>query len=162
MEIIWDDLQVDFDERIADKLISDWKWLVGHDKVPLMIASIGDIFLKDDNAKVYWLNVGEGSIKVVADSIDGFERKLQDQEQVSEWFMPELIAALRASGLELKSGEIYSYKKLPILGGDYTVGNFEITAMEVHFSFTGQIYEQVKDLPEGTKINEIKFESTQD
>lgn len=157
MKITWDDLQVKFDEDTADKLIEDWRWLVGQNKTPIMVSSIGDLFLRDNTDKIYWLNVGEGSITVVADDIDGFKEKLQDHEQVNEWFMVELVDALKAAGLKLEPGSIYSYKKLPILGGNYTVDNFETTLIEVHFSFAGQIHEQVKDLPDGTKINTIKF-----
>lgn len=157
MKIAWDDLQVSFDEHASDRLIEDWRWLVGQDKTPIMVSSIGDIFLMDKTGKIYWLNVGEGSITAVADDVQGFKEKLQNREQVNEWFMIELVAALKVAGLELRQGEVYSYKKLPVLGGDYSVDNFEKTLVEVHFSFSGQIHEQVKNLPEGTKINAIKF-----
>jgi len=49
-------------------------------------------------------------------------------------------------------GQLYSYKILPIIGGDYSVDNFEPMDIEVHFSFTGQIHKQIKDLPSGTKV----------
>ncbi|MFD0999952.1 T6SS immunity protein Tdi1 domain-containing protein [Ohtaekwangia kribbensis] len=157
MKITWDDLRIDFDENTSDKLIADWKWLIGENKTPVLVTSIGDIFLKDDKDKIYWLNVGEGTVAVAADNVGEFKEKLQDHEQVNHWFLVDLVAALKKAGLELDKGEIYSYIKLPVLGGDYTVDNFEVTSMEVHFSFAGQIHRQVKDLPDGTKINAIKF-----
>jgi hypothetical protein len=35
--------------------------------------------------------------------------------------------------------------------------NFEPTDLAVHFGMLGQIHAQIKDLPEGTPIGEIKF-----
>ena len=73
MKITWDDLRIDFDSDTSDKLVEDWKWLVGEDKTPVMITSIGDIFLKDDTGKIYWLNVGEGTVTIVADDVEEFK-----------------------------------------------------------------------------------------
>jgi hypothetical protein len=46
---------------------------------------------------------------------------------------------------------------MAVLGGTYDIDNFLPTDMSVHFTFTGQICEQIKELPHGTKIN-ITFE----
>ena len=85
------------------------------------------------------------------------KKKLQDKDVVSDWFLVDLIAALKAEGKKLDMGQVYSYKKLIVLGGDYSLDNFVPTDIEVHFSFAGQIHQQVKDLPPGTKINSVKF-----
>ena len=58
-------------------------------------------------------------------------------------------------GMNLKENQVYSYKRMPILNGDYSLENFEMTDISVHFSMTGQICRQVKDLPEGTRINKV-------
>ncbi|MGC3946420.1 MAG: DUF1851 domain-containing protein [Chryseolinea sp.] len=92
---------------------------------------------------------------VAADQAE-FERKLTNIEQVDEWFMIDLSSQLLA-GKILKEGEVYSYRRLPAIGGDYSVENFEPTNAEVHFSFAGQIHNQIKDLPAGTKINNVIF-----
>jgi hypothetical protein len=36
---------------------------------------------------------------------------------------------------------------------DIPVENIEPTDVSVHFAFTGQICEQIKNLPDGTKVN---------
>ena len=157
MKIMWNDLAVKFDEDSSERLVQDWTWLIGQDKTPIMVSSIGDLFLKDANSKVHWLNVGDGTLTEVASGIDEFKEKLQDPNIVSNWFLVDLIAALMTERNKLKQGQVYSYKKLIVLGGDYTTDNFEPADMEVHFSFAGQIHRQIKDLPPGTKINSVKF-----
>lgn len=153
MKITWKDLSIDFSNIESNKLIADWIWLIGNDKKPIMISSIGDMFLQDYNDNIYWLNAGEGLLDFVSSSFNDFKLKLKDDSQVDEWFMIRLVKEIKESGLELSSGKLYGYKKLPIIGGDYIPENFELTDLEVHFSLTGQIHRQIKDLPDGTKVN---------
>lgn len=157
MKITWKDLTIAFEESSSGSIIEAWTWLIGNDKTPLMITSIGDMFVRDDGNKVYWLNVGEGTFEQVASDIEEFKTKLQDNDQVNEWFMINLVAEIKNSGKELDAGKLYSYIKLPVLGGEYHSDNFELTDLEVHFSFAGQIHEQIRDLPDGTRINAVKI-----
>lgn len=162
MKITWDDLTVNFDDNSSDRLTQDWTWLIGTDKTPIMVSSIGDLFLRGANNGVHWLNTGDGTLTEVADGIEKFKEKLQDQDVVSDWFLVDLIVALKTDGKKLQPGQVYSYKKLIVLGGDYSSDNFEPTDIEVHFSFAGQIHQQIKDLPPGTKINSVKFTPNKD
>lgn len=153
MKITWDDLKVDFNHIDQNRLTESWNWLIGTDKKPILMSSIGDLFLADNNGVCYWLNVGEGILEIVANNVDEFKTKLNDNEQVDEWFLIGLIKKLKESGLELTDKHLYGYKKLPVLGGEYEPENFELTDIEVHFELSGQIQKQIKDLPDGTKVN---------
>lgn len=44
------------------------------------------------------------------------------------------------------------------LGGEDSLENMEISDMEVYWDMTDQLWEAVKDLPEGTKIGNVSFE----
>ncbi|MFM9988635.1 T6SS immunity protein Tdi1 domain-containing protein [Flavobacterium sp.] len=157
MKITWDDLKIDFSNINSETLLESWNWLIGNDKKLILISSIGDAFLEDKNGVCYWLNVGEGIIAKVAENKEELKTKLTDKEIVAEWFLVELVAELKKSGIELTENNLYGYKKYPILGGEYLLENFELTDFEVHFEISGQIYKQVKDLPIGTKINKIEI-----
>lgn len=157
MKIELDDLIINFQSEISDRLTEDWTWLLGTNKKVILVTAIGDMFLTSDNGNIFWLDVGQGKLEMVANDKREFEERLTDIEQINEWFMIDLTTQLRLSDKKLKDGQIYSYKKLPIIGGKYSVDNFEPTDIEVHFSISGQIHNQIKDLPDGTKINEVKF-----
>jgi hypothetical protein len=60
MKMNLDDLTVKFNNDLADKLTEDWTWLIGTNKTPIIVSAIGDMFLKDINGKIYWLDVGQG------------------------------------------------------------------------------------------------------
>ena len=141
------DLTVQVDTDVAARCTEDWLWLIGSDKTVILITVPGDLFLKSKDQEVYWLEVGEGKFEKVASNVEEFEQKLTDINNVNEWFMIDLITELRLSEMKLKQDEVYSYKKLPIIGGEYSIGNIEPTNVEVHFSFSGQVHRKVKDLP---------------
>lgn len=153
MEITWEDLKIDTTSIDFQSLVESWVWLIGTNKRPILISSIGDLFLSDNDDNCFWLNVGEGTIEKISSSIEEFKSKLNDEEQVNEWFLPELVAQIKLSGLELCYKKLFSYKKLPVLGGEYIPENFELFDVEVHFGLNGDIHRQIKDLPDGTKVN---------
>ena len=67
--------------------------------------------------------------------------------------LPLLVDKLTNAGMRLQHNEVYSPIKLAVLGGTYDTNNLKPTDMSVHFQFTGSICEQIKDLPDGTKVN---------
>ena len=146
------DLSIDFSHIDINRLMDSWYWLIGKDKTPILMTSIGDLFFSDEEGKFYWLDVGGGTFEKVAESISEFNKKLRDNHQIDEWFLLGLVERIKASGLKFKEGELFSYKKLPILGGEYEPHNFESKNIEVHFDLSGQIHKQIKDLPDGTKV----------
>ncbi len=153
MKLTWKDLTIDFSQIDHQKLTEDWQWVLHPSMFPILISSIGDMFLQDNEGKIYWLNVGDGTLTLVAEDLDIFNKKLQNDDIANEWFMFDLVMSLKTSGLELTEGNLFSYKILPVLGGLYEPENFTLMDIERHFSFAGSIHEQIKDLPDGTSIN---------
>jgi hypothetical protein len=147
-----DDLTIRFNSDTSDRLTENWTWLIGKGKKVLLVSTIGDMFLTDSNKRVYWLDVGGGEFKLIADTIEDFDEKLKNVDQLNEWFMIDLATELRNSDNKLKDGQLFSYKKLPIIGGDYTVNNFAPLDILEHFAYTGDLHKQIKDLPDGTKV----------
>ena len=152
MKFTREDLIIDFSHIDHDRLLESWDWLIGRDKTPILMTIIGDLFFSDEQGNCYWLDVGRGTFEKVTNSIDEFNEKLANIEQVDEWFLLDLVEKIKKSGLTLSKNKLFGYKKLPIIGGEYEPGNFELTDIEVHFELSGQIHKQIKDLPDGTKI----------
>jgi hypothetical protein len=81
---------------------------------------------------------------------------LDDEDKVDNWFLPLLVGQLISAGKPLKENKVYRFKILPVIGGKYSINNSQPTDMSIHFAFSGQICEQIKDLPDRTKVN-IRF-----
>ncbi|MFT3705198.1 MAG: DUF1851 domain-containing protein [Agriterribacter sp.] len=82
---------------------------------------------------------------------------MSQEEITANWFLPDLIDQLIAKGITLKENQVYSFKKPPVLGGDYSVENFEAVNISVHFSILGQINKQIWDAPDGTTIGDVSI-----
>ena len=135
-------------------LLEDWRWLIGTSARLLLVSSIGDAFLEDSDG-VHWLNVGDGSYTKIADSVAAFQSFLASSVKIDEWFIPQLVGDILASGTTRAHHECFGFKKPPVLGGEYAPGNFEATDLSVHFSMLGQLHKQIKNLPPGTPISRI-------
>ncbi len=141
----------------ARDILSSWKWRTAATKAVAAISVLGDLFLVGNDNAIYWLQTDGGKLTKVADDLQQFENFLEDEDKVDNWFLPLLVEQLIIAGKTLKENEVYSFKKLPVIGGEYSVDNYEPTDMSVHFAFTGKISEQIQELPDGTKLN-IKME----
>jgi len=153
MSITWNDLAVNFDHIDREKLVEDWQWLVGSSALPILITSVGDMFLQEVTGEIFWLITGSAEYKSVAESYDEFQDKLKDNEIVKEWFLVPVVSQLKENGIDLEQGKLYGFKQLPVLGGAYEASNFELTDIEVHLAMSGQMNLHIKDLPDGTKVN---------
>jgi hypothetical protein len=154
-----DDLTVNFEHLDQGMLLEDWEWLIGKTKQPILLSAFGDAFLQDaDDGAVHLLDVGANQICFIAGSVEEFSGLLSDRNFVGEYFNVQAVGDLRLKGLTLNPGQIYSFVVPPVLGGRYALDNFEISEIAVHFSITGQIGRQLKDVPPGTRINSITIE----
>jgi hypothetical protein len=133
-------------------IMSDWHWLVPANFTIWIVNRYGDVFLVPEDNSVYMLELGSGTLKRVASNREDFAKKMDEDNNANDWLLIPLVNKCVAAGLQLKSGQCYSYIKPPVLGGGYTVDNTEVTDLSVHYSFLAQIHRQIKDLPDGAKV----------
>ncbi|WP_454677075.1 T6SS immunity protein Tdi1 domain-containing protein [Achromobacter marplatensis] len=149
----FDDLIARAQHLDSGTLLEDWSWLLGENHSPVLITAIGNVFVQNMNSgEIQLLDVGSADLVPVAGSSAEFQELIQQQDFVVQFFDAGLVGALRASGLNLSDGQLFGFKLLPSLGGEYTVENFEPTDIEVHFSLTGQLQAKISKLEPGTQI----------
>ncbi len=153
MKLSIQELTKDISNIDIEDLLSCWQWRLADVKAVVMMSYLGDLFLLGNDDGVYWLQTDSGALTKVSDNIEHFQQMLTEDDKIDNWFLPSLIEKLIESGKPLKENEVYSYLKPPFLGGAYSVENLQPADISVHFAFTGQICEQIKDLPDGTKVN---------
>lgn len=158
MQITWKELTIDPDTIDSAHLLDSWRWLVEPNMQPMIVSSMGDLFLRTLEGKVYWLNTVDGQIGLAAESVAEFREEMTKREATEEWFLPGMVGQLLEAGVKLGPGECYSFTRPPILGGAFEVENVKPCSIAVHFGLMGQLHEQIKDLPEGTPLEEIEFQ----
>ena len=138
-----------------EDICSDWQWLLKNKYSPIVVSCSGDIFLSDNEGAISWLDTGTGQLKKISESAEQFFLALEDIDNIENWLLASTVLDLIESGLVLKENEVYSYKLMPILNGNYSAANFEATDISVHLSITGQTCRQVINLPQATRINKV-------
>jgi hypothetical protein len=146
------DLGVDIDVAL-----STWRWLIGTDVTPLLLTALGDLFLERDGA-IFFLNTCTGTFERVSGSRREWKEMLRDLEYLQRWFQPDLVMALRNERHVLKPGEVHSPLTPQVLGGNRTPENYTSSQWRMHLHFLGQVHEQVRRMPPGTRIEELRFE----
>ena len=139
-------------------MLSDWEWLIGKSKLPVLISAGGDAFVQDTNDDtVHFLDVTAGRLTKVATTGGEFRALLDDPDFVETHFSVQMVGDLMQSGSSLPKGKIYSFVVPPALGGALALSNVEVADLEVHFSIAGQIHNQIRGLPVGTPIGSVKL-----
>jgi hypothetical protein len=161
VRITLNELTVNFDRLDRERLLDDWRWLIGSSKQPILLSAIGDAFVQDeDDGTVHLLDTAAGACQRVAADEAEFRNLLTDAQWATDHLAVEAIVDFLGNDLRLEPGQIYSWKRPPALGGEYELANAATADIEVHFSITGQLHEQLRDLPAGTPVSEVRFESS--
>src|ERR1700744_2135374 len=122
LQLIKDISKIDLED-----ICSDWQWCLQDQQTVILVSAIGDMFLLGKNGSINWLETGTGQLKKIANDIKEFELLLNDEENVDNWFLPGLVEDLITNGKVLNENQVYSFKTMPGIGGDYSIDNFETT-----------------------------------
>lgn len=140
-------------------ILDEWRWLVGTGKRVRLVTACGDVFLEDAlEEKVAFLDVGAPALLPIAETRQAFDALLSDPSFIDTYLYPERVALLRSRGLALKKDQVYSLRTPLSLGGEATAENTEITDLDVHFSFAGQVERQLADLPPGAPVSGLRIQ----
>jgi hypothetical protein len=139
------------------RALDGWKWIGLEGLTVIAVSAFGEIFFRADNQEIHHLDTIEGRLVRVAPSLSAFAAGLQETDRRDELLLGGVVLAARSRGLVLDPKECYDYRIAPILGGQMDIDQIEKMSFVVKLHMTGQIHEQVKDLPPGTPINSFKF-----
>jgi hypothetical protein len=150
-------LTISLDGINGARLLHDWQWLLAGSHRLLTVTRMGDAFVEKADGEVIFLDTLEGALKQTAPNQNSFFKLLKAGTLDPTWFHPDMVALLEARSDHLASGQCYSYKIPPVLGGSFESANVKAVSAMVHFSVMGQLQEQIRHLPPGTKISHFKI-----
>lgn len=134
-----------------------WDWIDFSGKTPFITTAFGDVFFESENG-VYFLDSIEGVLEKVAESKNELQSILNTADGQDHFLMAGLVVTARDNDIILGSGECYDFNVSPSLGGTMDIDNLNIMSFKVSLHLAGQIMKQIRDLPIGTKISEVKLE----
>jgi hypothetical protein len=134
------------------ELLSDWQPLIPQSSLMWLLTKFGEIFFCHQDEKIGMLQVSAFQYKTVAKDKTDFQEWLVDPDKMSEWFLAPLVDRLEAVGKFLQSEQCYSFIKPLGLGGTLTVENVMIVPIREHFGLWGEVFRQIKNMPEGGEV----------
>ena len=137
------------------RAIDGWKWLPVTGLTAIAVSAFGEVFFRDSAGVVHQIDTIEGRLTKVANSLPELTTMLKDAEARDNLLLEGLVIGARKMGLILEPGECYDFKIAPVLGGKMGVEEMQKLSFVVKLHIAGQLHEQVKDLPPGTKINHV-------
>ena len=134
------------------ELLADWQPLIPPQSSPWVLTKFGEVFFSQPDGKIGKLEVSGFQYHVVAkDKID-FQEWLVDPDKLSDWFLAPLVDQLESSGRMPGSDQCFSFI-IPLgLQGRLAADNVMTIPIREHFGCWGELFQQIKDLPDGSQI----------
>lgn len=137
-------------EQANEADLSCWSPILPNPVRVLQTNLFGDAFVLVGDGTVHMLERASHAAQRIASSEEEYRREIEDDPH--GWQLRHLADQCRVAGKILGDGECYAFTTLPILGGEYTVSNIWITHWQEWFSFTADLFQQIKDLPDGATV----------
>jgi hypothetical protein len=141
------------DELDVSRLLEQWRWLCGQPVTLIARNGFGDMFLRTNDRKILWLNVGGGTLTEIAESELGFEHSLAESAKRELWFAEQRLAAFEVRGLEPNDLQCIAFKTPVVFAESRSVpDNAHLADLYEQVSFLGDLHRQIADVPNGAKI----------
>ena len=141
--------------RVADAL-DGWKWLDLAGKVPVLVTAFADVFLQASDG-IWFLDTYEGKLKKICETKEQLHDLLHTEKAQDLYLFAPFVQRAISEGMALTEEECYDFKLHPVVGGALEMENIEKRSFLVALHLRGQLHEQVRHLPPGTKINSFKL-----
>lgn len=137
--------------------LDGWKWLPISGLTAVAVSAFGEVFFRDANGAILQIDTIEGKLSKVANTLSEFEAILQAEETRDAVLLEGFVIGAKSRGLLLSDGECYDFAVAPILGGEMSSMQMQTISFVVKLHIAGQLHEQVRGLPPGTKIGNVSI-----
>lgn len=134
------------------ELFTDWQPILPPRSSIWLLTKFGEVFFEQENGRIGMLQVSAFQYIVVAKDKTDFQEWLADPDKMNEWFLAPLVDRLAAAGRLLQPEQCYSFITPLGLGGALKLENVMTIPVREHFGCWGEIFRQIKDLPDGTQV----------
>jgi hypothetical protein len=132
------------------QVLSSWSWLLPPELTLWLVSRFADLFVVTPDGAVHMLDVTGGTFKKVAEDREAFRSLFDDNSE--DWLMISRVDEFVNRGLTLKPGQCYGFKFPPVMGGEYSAENCVPISISDYLGACGSIHEQLKDIPDGTRV----------
>jgi hypothetical protein len=143
-----------FSARQYENGLESWSWLDLAGKVPIFTSPFGDVFFRSDDG-FWWLDALEGQLSKQWDRAEDLHSALATPDGQDHYLLAGLALGAERRGMFLAEDQVYSFTVPPALGGATDLSNVQVMTFTVSLNISGQLHNQIRDLPPGTQITGI-------
>jgi hypothetical protein len=141
-----------FTTDLLDTIRSAWRWTGLNATEVLKTNSFGNVLVRNVDGSVWRICPEELKCEKIAEDIDQFASISKSEAFQLDWEMKRMVALAEGKIGVLGEGRSYCFKLSPVLGGRYEGENLaDISLLEL-IAFSGDLAEQIKDVPDGGEI----------
>ena len=131
--------------------LSAWSAIIPASARIIRTNLFGDAFMLDEGGAVHMLERGACCVEQIAPAEEDFWKRLQQDED--GWQLRPLVDECRLAGKVLGAGQCYAFITPPVFReGSYAVENVGVASWKEWFSFTADLFQNLRGLPDGAKM----------
>jgi hypothetical protein len=137
----------------GERLLACWRWLCPQTVTVINRNAFGDLFLRDEEGRVLFLDLATGSLSQIADSESQFLVLSEDADKLEEWFAESDARAAAQQGLTPGPSQCIGFS-VPLVFAKISSANSPYVAdIYDHAGFLGDLHKQIATMPDGAKVN---------
>ena len=129
-----------------------WSWIGLIPSEVIASNAFGNVIVCDQAGRYWRICPEELTCQIVANSKAELDTLLVDPEFIADWEMPALVEIACASLGPLSPDRCYCLKMPALLGGEYRAENLGTNSRTELIAFSGDVAEQIKNVPDGGKV----------
>jgi len=136
----------------VERLLADWRWLCPQKLTLVSRNAFGDLFLRDEGGRIFWLDVAIGRFSRIADSEPQFLALSQNADKLDEWFAESDERAAAERGLIPGPNECIGFSVPLVLKQEDSSETPYVIDIYENVGFLGGLHKQIATLPDGEKV----------
>lgn len=138
---------------VVAEIRAAWGWTGLQPREVVRENEFGNLIIKDDEGRYWRLCPEELKCTVVAQNRAELDRLALDPWFLHDWNARPLVRLARETCGALTEGRKYTLKIPAVLGGEYAAENLATIELRDLVLASGDIAQQIKDLPEGSHVH---------
>lgn len=138
--------------NIVNIIEESWSWSGIEPDEIVGENDFGNLIIRDIYGKYWRLCPEDLYCKIVANNREELDVLSKDQSFLADWYMSNLTAIAKDKLGPLQPGKKYHLKVPGALGGEYGFSNLAAISQIEQLRFSGDISNQIKELPDGATI----------